>query len=100
MSNQDKPELYEIIVHTPKGEVSISLNQPNFDQYQGAMLAMETPSGKNAVLYAGRFILTACVVAEDRDKLNQIEKDVRAHASASMDAYSLLNLYTSDLKKK
>lgn len=100
MDNQEKSETYEITVNTPKGDISITLNQPNFDQYQGAMLAMETPSGKNATLLAGRFILTTCVVPEDRERLQQLEKDVRAHVSVSMDAYSLLNLYTSDLKKK
>lgn len=127
MENQKKPDIFEISVNMPSGKMiehkddngstvldsfkkpvmvaefknkTIRLNHPNFDQYQGAMLAMETPSGKSAKIYAGNFILTACVLNEDREILEEIKKDVKAHVAVCLDAYDTLNLYTSELKKK
>ena len=92
--------MQELTIKMPKGDVSITLNEPNFDQYRGAMLAMETPGGKNDRLAGGNFILTACIINEDRDKLDVIKADVKAHASAALEASDLLTVYNVELKKK
>lgn len=92
--------MQELTVNMPSGDVTIQLNEPTFDQFRGAMMAGETPSGKFDKLAAGNFFLVTCVVAEDRDKLDTIIKDAKAHASASFEAAALLTVYTAELKKK
>jgi len=90
----------ELTVAMPSGEVKVSLFEPTFDQFRGAMLAMETPSGKTDRLAAGSFFLKVCVVESDREKLNIILDDDKAHAAAALEASELLRVYNAELKKK
>lgn len=92
--------MQELKVEMPQGDVVIKLNEPTFDQFRGAMLAGETPSGKMDRLAAGNFFLVACVADEDRDKLEKITSDAKAHASAAFEASALLTVYNAELKKK
>ena len=46
---------------------------------------------------AGKFILDTCIVSGDR---KEIYDDVKCLAAASLDAFELLDIYTSELKKK
>ena len=92
--------MQELTVNMPKGDVVIRLNDPTFDQFRGAMLAAETPSGKIDRLAAGNFFLVACIDNADRDKLDKITADPQAHAAAAFEASSLLMVYNAELKKK
>lgn len=92
--------MQELKVKMPDGDTVIKLNDPNFDQFRGAMLAGETPSGKMDRLAAGNFFLEACVVNEDVDALEKIKADPKAHAVAAFEASSFLSVYEAELKKK
>lgn len=92
--------MQELKVKMPKGDVVVELNEPTFDQFRGAMLAGETASGKMDKLAVGNFFLVACVTDKDREKLDQVTGDPKAHASAAFEAYSLLLVYDAELKKK
>lgn len=80
-------------------EISIRLSEPTFEQYGGAMMALQTPSGAQATLAAGDFILTCCIHNDDRDNLELIKKNVKAHVAVAQDAYTLLGVFKSEVKK-
>jgi hypothetical protein len=96
--------MHEITVKIPKGdkvvETTIRVDEPNFEQLRGALVAMELPSGKLDRMAGGNFVIEACIHPEDRDTWGEMKKDPKAQASAALDAHSMLNVYESELKKK
>lgn len=92
--------MQELTVYMPDGNIIIGLKDPTFDQLRGAMVAGELPSGKFDRLAAGNFFLSVCIDEKDRDKLEKIKKDAKAHAAAALEASSLLLVYNAELKKK
>lgn len=89
-----------LTINMPGRDLEIRLDDPTFDQFRGAMLAGETNSGRMDKLAAGNFFLLACVVGEDRDKLEEVKADAKAHAAAAFEASALLFVYNAELKKK
>lgn len=92
--------MYELTVKTPGGDTIINFTEPTFEQYRGAMLALETQGGKIDRLAAGSFLMITCVTNEDRVKLDAVQKDPKVHASVALELYSLLQGYETELKKK
>lgn len=97
----------EITVKFPTGkqdpmftEKTIHFNDPNFEQMQGAFMAMQTQTGKINHLAAGNFIIETCIIPEDRDLWNEMKKDTKAHTAAALDASEVVSMYHSELKKK
>lgn len=89
-----------LTVKKPEGPIIIELNDPTFDQIRGALLAGETPSGKFDRVAAGNFFIVACVTDKDREKLDVLNADPKAQASAALEASTMLYGYETELKKK
>lgn len=86
----------EIIVKRPKGDVTLKLKEPDFDTYRMAIMAVQSESGKADQLAAGKIYLEICCT----EGLEEVKKDNKAFISACLEAYNLLTLYETEVKKK
>lgn len=106
--------MHEININTGKRKFQIKLREPEFTDYQNANIALQNQFGIDN-LAAGRVILKACwieggEIVEGKEGYQNIDdfrfgdksKDsiiLKAYISACVDAYQLVNLFDSELKK-
>jgi hypothetical protein len=89
-----------IVKRGNKGDLTIKLREPDFDVYRIAIMAYQSNSGKGDKLAAGKVILESCCADDEALKvLADIKKDVKAFASACLDAVDLLEFYDTEVKK-
>ncbi len=88
-----------IIVHRSETEsYSLKLREPGFSEYAFAA-CMVTENGRMDKLNIGKFLIDTCGIDNELD-IDFIRKDVKLLASAALEAYYLIEIYSTELKKK
>ena len=77
--------------------LTVEIKEPEFDEYAGALMAMQKPSGAISQIEGGRFILESCC----SKGLEELTKDTKAYVGVCLDVYhNVLSLFQSEVKKK
>lgn len=103
-----------IVINTGDRKFEFVLKEPEFKHYQGANIALQNENGTD-ILAAGRFIIKHCwvdggEVLKNKEGYHNSDdllfgdqsKDktiLKVFVSACAEAYNLLNIFESDLKK-
>jgi len=109
-----KQETNKILINTGDRKFEFILKYPEFKHYQQANIALQDPNGTD-ILAAGRYVIKHCwldggEIIEGKEGYNNSEgllfgdesKDnviLKAFISACSEAYLLLNIFESELKK-
>jgi len=110
----NKQENNKILINTGDRRFEFILKEPGFEHYQQANIALQDPNGTD-ILAAGRYIIKHCwidggEVVEGKEGYKNSEdilfgdesKDkviLKAFISACSEAYHLLDVFESELKK-
>lgn len=87
-----------IIVHKNDTEkYTLKLRDLGFEEYAFAA-CMVTESGKMDKLNIGKFLIDTCGI--EGDDIATIRGDVKLLASAALEAYYLIEIYSTEVKKK
>lgn len=88
-------EVLRLLLPNKVKEYKCILREPVWEEYLGAMEAIRMPSGKTNIAKCGRFVLETCWLDGDEE----IKTVPSLLYSASLDAYDLIEVHDTELKK-